>query len=160
MADVGATGFSADIGAVSADHLLFASDESIAKMAKSGTVATMMPATAYFIRMPYAPARKMIEAGCITALATDCNPGSSFTENMQLVLSLAVINMGMTAEEALTAATINSAKAMDLSDITGSLDIGKQADFVIVDVDNYTDLFYHFGINHISSVWIKGQPII
>ena len=157
LADVGAAGFSADIGAVSADHLLFVSDESIAKMVKSGTVATMMPATAYFIRMPYAPARKIIDAGCITALATDCNPGSSFTENMQLVLSLAVINMEMTAEEALTAATINSAKAMDLSDITGSLVVGKQADIVIADVDSYTDLFYHFGINHISSVWLKGS---
>jgi imidazolonepropionase len=159
LADVGAAGFSAEIGAVSADHLLFASDESIAKMAKSGTVATMMPATAYFIRMPYAPARKMIDAGCITALATDCNPGSSFTENMQLILSLAVINMGMTAEEALTAATINSAKTMDFSDITGSLEIGKQADFVIADCDNYTDIFYHFGINHISETWIKGKRV-
>jgi len=159
LADVGAAGFSADIGAVSADHLLFASDESIAKMAASGTVATMMPTTSYFIQMKYAPARKIIDAGCIAALATDCNPGSSFTENMQLVLSLAVFNLGMTAEEALTAATINSAKAMDLSDITGSLDIGKQADFVIADVESYIDLFYHFGVNHISEVWFKGQQV-
>ena len=160
LADVGAAGFSADIGAVSADHLLFASDESIIKMAKSGTVATMMPATAYFIRMQYAPARKIIDMGCITALATDCNPGSSFTENMQLVLSLAVINMKMTAEEALTAATINGAKAMNLSDITGSLDIGKQADLLLCDCSSYVDLFYHFGINHIESVWIKGEKQI
>jgi len=157
MANVGAAGFSADIGAVSADHLLFASDESIIKMAKSGTVATMMPATAYFIRMQYAPARKIIDTGCITALATDCNPGSSFTENMQLVLSLAVINMNMTAEEALTAATINGAKAMGLSDITGSLDIGKQANLLLCDCSNYTDIFYHFGINHIENVWIDGK---
>jgi imidazolonepropionase len=157
MADVGAAGFSADIGAISADHLLFVSDESIAKMAKSGTVATMMPATAYFIRMPYAPARKIIDAGCITALATDCNPGSSFTENMQLILSLAVINMNMTAEEALTAATLNSAKAMDLSDITGSLDIGKQANLLLCNCESYTDIFYHFGINHIENIWIKGE---
>ena len=160
MADVSAAGFSADIGAVSADHLLFASDESILKMAKSGTVATMMPATAYFIKMPYAPARKMIDAGCITALATDCNPGSSFTENMQLVLSLAVINMNMTAEEALTAATINSAKAMDISDIAGSLDVGKQADLLLCDCSSYVDLFYHFGINHIENVWIKGEKVV
>jgi imidazolonepropionase len=157
MADVDAAGFSADIGAVSADHLLFVSDESIIKMAKSGTVATMMPATAYFLRMPYAPARKIIDAGCITALATDCNPGSSFTENMQLVLSLAVINMQMTAEEVLTAATINGAKAIELSDITGSLDIGKQADLLLCDCQSYIDIFYHFGINHIKNVWIKGK---
>jgi imidazolonepropionase len=126
-------------------------------MSKSGTVATMMPATAYFIRMPYAPARKMIDAGCIVALATDCNPGSSFTENMQLVLSLAVINMNMTAEEALTAATINSAKAMDLSDVTGSLMIGKRADIILADCKSYTDIFYHFGINHITDVWCAGK---
>jgi imidazolonepropionase len=129
-------------------------------MAKNGTVATMMPATAYFIRMPYAPARKMIDTGCITALATDCNPGSSFTENMQLVLSLAVINMGMTAEEALTAATMNSAKALGLSDKIGSIEVGKQADFLLADCSSYTEIFYHFGINHIIGVWKKGTKII
>lgn len=160
MADVGAAGFSADIGAVSADHLLFASDKSIAKMAKSDIVATMMPATAYFIRMPYAPARKMIKAGCCVALASDCNPGSSFTENMQLVLSLAVINMKMTAEESLTAATLNGAKAMNLSEVTGSLAPGKQADFIIANVNSYVDIFYHFGINHVDEVWIKGKNIV
>ncbi|MGI6370612.1 MAG: imidazolonepropionase [Candidatus Kapaibacterium sp.] len=160
MADVGAAGFSADIGAVSADHLLFASDKSIVKMAKSDIVATMMPATAYFIRMPYAPARKMINAGCCVALASDCNPGSSFTENMQLVLSLAVINMKMTAEEALTAATLNGAKAMNLSEVTGSLAPGKQADFIIANVNSYVDIFYHFGINHVDEVWIKGKNIV
>ncbi len=160
MADVGAAGFSADIGAVSADHLLFASDKSIAKMAKSDIVATMMPATAYFIRMPYAPARKMIKAGCCVALASDCNPGSSFTENMQLVLSLAVINMKMTAEESLTAATLNGAKAMNLSEVTGSLAPGKQADFIIANVNSYVDIFYHFGLNHVDEVWIKGKNIV
>ncbi len=160
MADVGAAGFSADIGAVSADHLLFASDKSIAKMAKSDIVATMMPATAYFIRMPYAPARKMIKAGCCVALASDCNPGSSFTENMQLVLSLAVINMKMTAEESLTAATLNGAKAMNFSEVTGSLASGKQADFIIANVNSYVDIFYHFGINHVDEVWIKGKNIV
>jgi len=160
MADVGAAGFSADIGASSADHLLFISEESIRKMAKSGTVATMMPTTAYFIRMPYAPARKIIDAGCITSLATDCNPGSSFTENMQLVLSLAVINMHMTAEEALVAATLNAAKSMDISDKTGSLSLGKQADLVLCNIDSYTDLFYHFGINHVQNVWIRGVQVV
>ena len=160
MANVEAAGFSADIGAVSADHLLFISDKSISKIAKTETVATMMPTTAYFIRMPYAPARKIIDAGCITALASDCNPGSSFTENMQLVLSLSVINMKMTAEEALTAATLNGAKAMDISNITGSLVKGKQADFIIAEVERYTDLFYHFGINNVKEVWIKGKLVL
>lgn len=160
MADVGAAGFSADVGASSADHLLFVSDESIKKMASRGVVATMMPTTAYFIRMPYAPARKIIDSGCITSLATDCNPGSSFTENMQLVLSLAVINMRMTAEESLVAATLNAAKSMDISDRTGSLIPGKQADIVLCDINNYTDLFYHFGINHVQDVWIRGEQVV
>lgn len=157
LADVSAAKLAAEMGAISADHLLFVSDESIDAMVKSGTVATLLPATAYFIRMPYANARKMIEKGATVALSTDCNPGSSFTENMQLILSLAVINMSMTAEEAITAATLNGAKALEQSDRIGSLEVGKRADFIIANTDSYTDLFYHFGINHVEETWIKGQ---
>lgn len=159
LADVSAAQLAAKLGAVSADHLLFVSDESIEALKNAGTVATLLPGTAYFIRMPYAPARKLIEAGATVALSTDCNPGSCFTENMQMILSLSVINMAMTAEEALAGATINGAKAMEVSDFTGSLEVGKQADFIIADVDSYTDLFYHFGINHVSETWFKGQKI-
>ncbi len=159
LADVSAAQLAAKMGAVSADHLLFVSDESIKALKKAGTVATLLPGTAYFIRMPYAPARKLIEAGATVALSTDCNPGSCFTENMQMILSLSVINMAMTAEEALAGATINGAKAMEISDKTGSLEVGKQADFIVADIDSYTDLFYHFGINHVSETWIKGKKI-
>lgn len=157
LADVDAAGLAAKMKAVSADHLLFISDKNIKALAESGTVAALLPSTAYFIRMPYAPARKIIDMGAIAALATDCNPGSSYTENMQLILSLSVINMNMTAEEAISAATINGAYAMRISDKTGSLEIGKQADFIVAGVDSYTDLFYHFGINHIEEVWTKGK---
>jgi imidazolonepropionase len=146
--------------AVSADHLLFVSDAGINALKEAGTVATLLPGTAYFIRMPYAPARKLIEAGATVALSTDCNPGSCFTENMQMILSLSVINMGMTAEEALVGATLNGAKAMEISEFTGSLEVGKQADFIVADIDSYTDLFYHFGINHVKETWIKGKQII
>jgi len=160
LADVSAASLAARMGAVSADHLLFISDKSIADMKKSGTIATLLPGTAYFIRMPYAPARKMIEEGLTVALATDCNPGSCFTENMQMILSLAVINMKMTAEEAITAATLNGAAALELSDRMGSLVPGKEANFIVCNTNSYTDIFYHFGVNHISEVWVKGERVI
>ncbi len=159
LADVSAAKLAAELGAVSADHLLFVSDESIEAMKKSDTVACLLPGTAYFIRMPYANARRMIEAGLVVAISTDTNPGSSFTENMQLILSLSAINMNMTAEEALCAATINGARALELSHRKGSIEVGKDADFIICNCDSYTDLFYHFGINHVESTWIGGNKI-
>ncbi|OYT15509.1 MAG: imidazolonepropionase [Bacteroidetes bacterium 4572_77] len=157
LADTKSAELAANMGAVSADHLLFVNDNSIEAMKKSNTVATLLPGTAYFIRMPYAPARKIIDSGAICALATDTNPGSCFTENMQMILSLSVINMGMTAEEAITAATLNGARAINQSHRMGSLEIGKDANFAIYDCDSYTDIFYHFGINQISSTWINGE---
>ncbi|MFC2130799.1 imidazolonepropionase [Bacteroidota bacterium] len=160
LADFGSSQLAASLGAISADHLLFISDEGIDALIKSGTVATLLPGTAYFIRMPYAPARTMIEKGAIVALSTDCNPGSSFTENMQTILSLAVNNMNMTAEEAITAATLNGAHAIEQSDKMGSLEVGKLANFIIADVESYTDLFYHFGLNHVEQVWVNGKQIV
>jgi len=159
LANVGAASLAARFKAVSADHLLFVSDKGIEELKKAGTIATLLPGTAYFIRMPYAPARKMIDNGLAIALATDCNPGSCFTENMQIILSLAVINMKMSAEEALTAATFNGAAALELSQICGSLEVGKQADFLILNTNSYTELFYHFGINHVNEVWMAGRKI-
>ncbi|MFP4528049.1 MAG: amidohydrolase family protein [Candidatus Kapaibacterium sp.] len=156
LADVGAASLAAEMGAVSADHLLFVSDRGIDDMKRAGTVATLLPGTAYFIRMPFADARKMIDRGAIVALSTDCNPGSSFTENMQLILSFSVINMGMTAEEAITAATLHGAHAINQSHRMGSLEPGKMANFIVCDVPSYTDLFYHFGINHVAETWIEG----
>ncbi len=160
LADVDAAFLATKVGAVSADHLLFVSDKNIEAMAKAGTVATLLPGTAYFIRMPYAPARKIIDSGVITAIATDCNPGSSFTENMQLILSLSVINMKMTAEEALTAATLNAAYSLGIADKVGSLEVGKEADFIILNSDSFNNIFYHFGINHVSSVYHKGIKVV
>jgi len=159
LADFGSTLLAAKMGAVSADHLLFVSDEGINALKQSETVATFLPGTAYFIRMPYAPARKLIENGCIVALSTDCNPGSCFTENMQTILSLAVINMNMSAEEAICAATLNGAAAICQSDVMGSLEVGKLANFIVADVSSYTDIFYHFGINHIVETWVNGQRV-
>lgn len=160
LADVSAATMAANAGAVSADHLLFVSDEGIANLKNSGTVAGLLPGTAYFIKMPYAPARKLIDSGVITAIATDCNPGSCFTENMQTIMSLSVINMGMTAEEAITAATINGAYSIRKSQEVGSLEVGKKADFIICNCTDYVDIFYHFGINHVEQTWINGKQII
>jgi len=159
LADVDAAGLAAEVGALSADHLLFVSDKNIAKLKEAGTVACLLPGTAYFIRLPYAPARKIIDSGAITAIATDCNPGSSFTENMQTILSLAAINMKMTAEECITAATLNAAHSLQLSETVGSLEPTKDANFIIADVSSYAGLFYHFGINHIVETWVKGVKI-
>jgi imidazolonepropionase len=149
-----------DIGAISADHLLYVSDQGMQSMKSAGTVATLLPGTAYTLRLPYAPARKMIDNDMIVALATDCNPGSCFTENMQTILSLACSSMKMSIEEAITSSTLNGAKALGLSEKIGSIEVGKQADMIMLDSSNYADLVYHFGVNHISHVWIKGKMVI
>ena len=159
LADVGAAALAAEVNALSADHLLFVNDENIEKLKTAGTVACLLPGTAYFLRIPYARARKMIDSGLIVSIASDCNPGSCFTENMQFILSLSAMNMHMTAEETLTAATINAAHSIELSDITGSIESGKNADFIIAGVSAYTEIFYHAGINHIQETWIKGKKI-
>jgi len=159
LANVEAAALSAKVGAVSSDHLLNISENGINELGKSGTIATLLPGTAYFIKMPFAPARKIIDSGVVTAIATDCNPGSCFTENMQMILSLSVINMKMTCEEALSASTINGAAALGKSDVIGSLEPGKFADFIVLDSSSYIDIFYHFGINHVKETWIKGRFI-
>ncbi len=159
LADFGSSQLAARLGAVSADHLLFISDDGIGALKEAATVATLLPGTAYFIRMPYANARKMIENGLIVAISTDTNPGSSFTENMQTIISLSVINMHMTAEEAITAATLNGAHAIEQGKVMGSLEPGKKANFIVCNTPEYSDIFYHFGINHVEETWINGRRI-
>jgi imidazolonepropionase len=160
LADVGAAKLAAELGSISADHLLFISDESIDALVKSGTAAGLLPGTAYFIRLPYAPARKLIEKGVIVSIASDCNPGSCFTENMQQILSLSAINMNMTAEECISAATINAAYALKKQDSKGSLEKGKDADFILLNSSSYINLFYHFGVNNVSNVYARGKKLV
>ncbi|OQY01634.1 MAG: imidazolonepropionase [Desulfobacteraceae bacterium 4572_123] len=145
--DLGGAGLAVELGAISADHLLAASDENIVKMAKAGVVANLLPATAYSLRKPYARARKMIESDLPVALATDCNPGSSFTESMPFVIGLAILNMDMSPAEALTAATLNAAYAIGMAKSTGSLDKNKQADFLLLDGESPAILAYHAGVS-------------
>jgi len=155
--DLGGAKLAAELGATSADHLLAASEKNIQAMASAGVIGILLPATAYSLRKNYARARLMIESGVPVALATDCNPGSSFTESMQFVLGLAVLNMQMTPAEALTAATLNAAYAIGMADKVGSLDIGKQADFLLVDGDSPAIFAYHAGVSSVAKVYKKGR---
>jgi imidazolonepropionase len=157
--DTGGAALAAELGATSAEHLLAASDEGIAALAASGTIAVLLPATAYSLRKPYARAREMIEKGVPVALATDCNPGSSFTESMPFVFGLAVMIMGLSVEEALAATTKNSAHAIGLGAECGTLEQGKNADFLLLDGETPTVLAYHAGVSPVQSVFKKGERV-
>lgn len=157
--DLGGAGLAAELSALSADHLLAAGEKNIEAMAQAGVVATLLPATAYSLKKPYAPARKMIELGVPVALATDCNPGSSFTESIPFIIGLAVMKMNMTPAEALTAATLNSAYAIGMENKVGSLDVGKQADFLLLDGETPAILAYHAGVSPITEVYKKGNCV-
>ncbi|MEE4240558.1 MAG: imidazolonepropionase [Desulfopila sp.] len=157
--DLGGAGLAAEVGAVSADHLLAANEKNMAAMATAGVVATLLPATAYSLKKPYAKARTMIAKNLAVALATDCNPGSSYTESMPFVIGLAVLNMEMSPAEALAAATLNSAYAIGMAEKTGSLDIGKQADFLLLDGKSPAILAYHAGVSPVAEVYKKGRRV-
>jgi imidazolonepropionase len=150
----------AEVGAISAEHLLKASDEGIRRMAEAGVIACLLPATALYLREEAARDREMIDAGVPVAISTDCNPGSSPTTSMPLVMNLACISMRMTPAEALTAATINAACAIGVQDKAGSIEPGKQADLVMWNVKNYQELQYLFGLNHVGAVWKRGEKVI
>ncbi len=157
--DTGGAGLAADLGAISADHLLNANNENIEKIAKAGVTAVLLPGTAFSLRKPYARARHMIEKNLAVALATDCNPGSSYTESMPFIMGLAILNMEMTPAEALTGATLNSAYAVNLASKAGSLEPGKQADFLIVNGTSPAIFAYHSGVNPITDVYKLGEKI-
>ncbi|MFJ8356061.1 imidazolonepropionase [Bacillus paramycoides] len=160
IAPYGGAELAAKAGAISAEHLLKASDEGIRAMAKAGTIACLLPATALYLREEAAAGRKMIDAGVAVAISTDCNPGSSPTTSMPLVMNLACILMRLTPAEALTAATYNAACAINRQEKIGSLEVGKQADIVLWNVKNYQELQYLFGVNHVKSVWKKGVQVV
>jgi len=154
--DTGGAGLAAELQTVSAEHLLAASERNLKAMAEAKVIANLLPATAYSLRKPYAPARRMIELNVPVALATDCNPGSCFTESMPFAFGLAVMNMNMTVQEALVASTINAAWALERQHSVGSLEVGKQADFLLLDGDSPAILAYHAGVSPVVSVYKKG----
>jgi len=146
-----------ELRAASADHLMHISERGIAALAKSDTVANLLPATTFFLTSQrYAPARALIDAGAIVALSTDCNPGSSMTESMSMVMQLATLQMKMSVEESLTAATLNGAHSLRMADEIGSIEMGKRADIAFLDAPNYLHLVYHFGVNLVRAVMRDG----
>lgn len=159
IVSLGGAELAADLGAVSADHLLHVSDEGIRRMAESGTVATLLPLTAFALKEEYAPARKFIDAGCTVALATDLNPGSCFSGSIPLTIALACIYMKMSVEETLTALTLNGAAAIDRAARIGSIEAGKQGDVVILHFDTLDALPYYVGMNCVD-VTIKNGIIL
>ncbi|KMY33374.1 imidazolonepropionase [Lysinibacillus xylanilyticus] len=150
----------AEVGAISAEHLLVASDEGIQKMAETGTIAVLLPGTAFFLRAPFARGRLMIDEGVPVAISTDFNPGSSPTLSLPFIMNLACMHMGMTLEEVLTATTINAAYALNRGHQIGSLEAGKQADVIILDVANYKQLQYFYGMNHTNTVIKNGRVVV
>jgi imidazolonepropionase len=156
----GGAELAAKVGAVSADHLLKASEQGMEKMARAGVIAVLLPGTAFFLMEPYAPARQLIEKRVAVALSTDRNPGSSPTESMQLIITLACLKMRMTPAEALNAATINAAHALRRAHLTGSLEAGKQADIIIMNAPDYKYIPYHYGVNLVESVFKRGAKVV
>jgi imidazolonepropionase len=154
----GGTELAAEMGAVSADHLLQASDKGIQALAKSGTVATLLPGTAFSLREPYARGRYMIDHNCAVALATDLNPGSCFSESIPLIFALSTLYMGLTVEETVTALTINGAAAIDRANKIGSIDVGKKGDLIILEYPSYNYIPYHIGVSAVEKV-IKDHGI-
>lgn len=155
----GGAELAAEIGAVSADHLLHVSDTGIARMAERGVVAVLLPATAFSLREPFAPARKMIDAGVPVALATDYNPGSCYTSSIPLVIALAALSMNMSPAEIIVALTANAAAALGVSDRVGSLEPGKQADIIILEEPSHLFLPYRVGMNIVETVIKKGKVV-
>ena len=156
IVDTGGASLAAEVKAISADHLLMSSEEGIRNMSQKGVIGVVLPGTPFSLMMnQYANARKMIDMNLAIALATDLNP-NCWTENMQFMIQLACLNMKMTPAEAITAATFNSACAIGLNDRIGSLEIGKQADVIILDCPNYNMIPYHFGVNLVEKTIKNG----
>lgn len=156
---LGGAELAGELHATSADHLLMVSESGIQALIDNHVIATLLPCTAFCLNKPYAPARKMIDAGCAVALASDLNPGSCFANSVALMMALAVIKMNMTIEEALTALTLNGAAAVGRENEIGSIEEGKKADFLILDYPSYKFLVYHTGTNIVSKVIKEGMVV-
>lgn len=156
--DLGGAKLAGELGAISADHLLNISDEGIAALKAGGTVATLLPGTAFYLRIKdYAPANKLLDAGVPVALATDFNPGSCVIDNLQLIMALACLQMNMQPVDVFKAVTLHAAMALDLHHDRGSLTVGKRADMAIFDVTNYNELLYRMGSNLLTDVFVNGR---
>jgi imidazolonepropionase len=146
-----------ELGAASVDHCTYLAGADVEALAGSDTVATFLPATDFSTRQPYPDARRALDAGVSAAVATNCNPGSSYTTSMAFCLALAVRDMGMTAEEALAAATLGGARALRRADV-GRLSAGARADAVVLDAPSYSHLVYRPGVPLVAATVVGGEP--
>jgi imidazolonepropionase len=159
LTPLGGAELAAQLGAISADHLLCITPAGIGALASAGTVATLLPGTAFFLGAACAPARRLIEQGAAVALASDCNPGTCPTENLPLIGTMACTQMKMLPGEVITALTLNAAAAVGRSDRVGSIEPGKQADLMVCDVPDYRRILYHYGVNHVWRVIKHGRVV-
>lgn len=160
FSDQGGIRLAAEFGAVSVDHLDHIRADERSLLAESGTVGVLLPGVSHFLKATHLPpARELIEAGVPIAVATDFNPGSSPCLSMQEIIHLAVRDFKLTSAEAISAATINAAYALGMGDQVGSLEVGKQADILILDLEHYEELPYFFGVNHVAKVLKKGKVV-
>lgn len=158
LANIGAIELAVELDCASADHCTHLNERDIELLAGSNTVATLLPGAEFSTRSPYPNARRLIDAGATVALATDCNPGSSFTTSMPFCIAVAVRDMGMSPAEALWAATAGGAAALRRADV-GHLGLGAAADFVILNAPSHQHLAYRPGVNLIGQTWRNGKPI-
>lgn len=160
IVSLGGTELAVELEAASADHLIAASDEAVEMFGSSDTVAVLLPGTTFYLNKDsYAKARGMIDGGGVVALATDFNPGSSPTENIQFIMNLAMLKLKMTCEEIWNAVTVNAAKAIRKNEVAGRLQVGRRADVVIWNAPNYQYVPYHYGVNHVHTVFLNGKQV-
>lgn len=160
IVSLGGAELAGEVGAVSSEHLMAVSEEGIKSLKENRVIADILPATSFNLGKAYAPVRKMIDTGVDVAVSTDYNPGSCPTENMQLVMQICSSQLKMTPAEIFKAVTLNGARAVRREDRLGSLEVGKEADFVVFDTDNINYIFYNFGINHVKDVYKNGVPVV
>jgi imidazolonepropionase len=146
----GGTSLAASLGAISADHLEHITETGIKALVDADVVAVVLPGVSFFLNSRYAPARDLIDGGAAVAIASDFNPGTCMSYDMPMMMTIACTHMQMAPEEAITASTLNAAAAINRSRDLGSIELGKKADMVILDIPNYTYLPYHFGENHVE----------
>lgn len=157
---LGGTELAAEIGAISAEHLAVTSDEGVKQLAASDTIGVILPGTSFYLgKDTYARAREMIDGGAAIAVSTDFNPGSSVTENLQLIMSIAALKLKLSPAEIWHAVTVNAAHAINRGDAAGTLAIGRNADVVIWDAPNHLYIPYHFGVNHVNTVFKNGEIV-
>ncbi len=160
LTPLGGAQLAAAFNAASADHLDHLTDEAIVAMKHSGTIAVVLPGVSLFLGIPMADARRLIEQGLPVAVATDANPGSCMSENIQLMMTVAGTMMHLTVEEVFTAVTLNAAAALRRSNMLGSIEVGKQADLLLFDLPSYEMIPYHMGVNHLSCVIKRGRKVL